>query len=79
MRVLTLTSYGESESENLRVTLPATNIKAVLARDGVIQNRPVKITAVLFMGDPEAIELKLSDFDLTQLESVVGAYMYEEF
>jgi hypothetical protein len=78
MRVLTLNSFGETAADDLRVTLSAMNIKAVIAQDGNVQNRPVKITTVMFMGDPEAVTLKLSEFDLLQLESVVGAYGFFE-
>jgi hypothetical protein len=78
MRVLTLNSFGETPEEDFRVTLSAMNIKMVAAQDGMIQNRPVKVTTVLFIGDSECVTLNLSDFDLNQLENCVGAYGYIE-
>lgn len=78
MRVLTLHSFGETPEEDFRVTLSAMSIKMVAAQDGMVQNRPIKVTTILFMDDPETVTLNLSDFDLTQLESVVGAYGYIE-
>lgn len=77
LRVLTVTSLGETEAENARVTLSAMNIKMTAAMDGQIQGRPAKITTILFL-DSEAIEIAISEFDLLQLESVVGAYSFGE-
>lgn len=78
MRVLTVTNLGETEAENARVTLSAMNIKMTAAVDGEIQGRPVKMTAIFFMDDMDPIELALSEFDLLQIESVVGAYGFYE-
>lgn len=77
MRVLTVTSLGETPEQDARVTLSAMNIKMTAALDGTIQGRPVKMTTILFM-DSEAIELALTEFDLLQVESVVGAYGFFE-
>jgi len=78
MRVLTVTSFGETPEENYRVTLSAMNIKMVAAQDGIVQGRPVKVTTVLFMDDPESVTLNLSEFDLLQVEGVVGSYGFME-
>lgn len=77
MRVLTLQHFGETEADNLQVTLSALLIKAVMAKDIEVQGRPVKQSIVLFM-DSDPIELNLSPIDLMQLESVVGAYGFFE-
>lgn len=77
MRILTVHSLGDTPDENYRVTLSAMSIKMVASQDGMVQDRPVKKTRILFeMGDP--VELNLSDFDLMQIESVVGAYGFME-
>jgi hypothetical protein len=78
MRVLTLHSYGETSEEDFRVTLSVMNIKMVAAQDGMVQNRPVKVTTILFMDDPEHVTLNLSEFDLLQIEGIVGAYGFME-
>lgn len=77
MRVLTINSLGETEKENARVTLSAAMIKMVAAQDGVMQNRPVKIVTVYFL-DSEEVSFALTEFDLLQIESVVGAYGFLE-
>ena len=77
MRVLRVTNLGETPEENAQVTLAAMNIKMTIAVDSEIQGRPVKTTTILFM-DSEAVELTLSEFDLLQIESVVGAYGFYE-
>ena len=75
MRVLTITSFGETPELNARVTLAAMNIKMVSAVDGEMQGRSVKMTTILFLDDPHGkVELALSEFDLLQIESVVGSY-----
>lgn len=78
MRVLTLHSYGDNPTEDFRVTLAAMNIKMVAAQDGIVQDRPVKVTTILFIDDPETVTLNLNEFDLLQLESVVGSYDFME-
>ena len=78
MRVLTVTSLGETEAENARITLSALNIKMTAAIDGEVQGRPAKLTSIFFLGDDEVVELALSEFDLLQIESVVGAYGFFE-
>jgi hypothetical protein len=78
MRVLTLHSYGDTPEEDFRVTLAVMNIKMVAAQDGMVQDRPVKVTTILFMDDPEHVTLNLSEFDLLQIESVIGAYGFME-
>jgi hypothetical protein len=74
MRVLTVIGLGETEADNARVTLAATNIKMTAAVDGVIQDRPVKMTTIIFTDDSEPVTLALSEFDLLQIENVVGSY-----
>lgn len=77
LRVLTLTSIGKTEKENARVTLSGMNIKMTAAIDGEMQGRPVKMTTILFL-DGDGVEIALSEFDLMQLEGVVGAYSFGE-
>ncbi len=78
MRILRVTSIGETEKENAQVTLSAMNIKMTLAVDGEMQGRPVKMTTILFL-DGDAVEIAVSEFDLLQIENCVGAYgFYEE-
>jgi hypothetical protein len=77
LRVLTLTAFGETAAEDYEVTLSAMAIKMVAAQDGVVQDRPVKTTTILFM-DSEPVTLHLSPVDLLQLQSVVGAYGFLE-
>jgi hypothetical protein len=78
MRILTVTCLGETERENARVTLSAMNVKMTAAVDGEMQGRPVKITAVFFVGEDMPTELVLSEFDLLQIESCIGAYGFFE-
>ena len=77
MRVLTVTSFGETAQEDLRVTLSPMNIKMTAAKDGEVQGRPIKMVAVLFM-DGESVELNLNEYDLLQVENVIGAYGFFE-
>lgn len=77
MRVLTVTSFGNTPEEDMRVTLSPMTIKMVVARDGTIQDRVVKIVVIMFL-DSDPVELKLSDYDLLQLEQVVGSYGFAE-
>jgi hypothetical protein len=78
MRILRVTSIGETEKENAQVTLSAMNIKMTLAVDGEMQGRPVKMTTILFL-DGDAVEIAVSEFDLLQIENCVGAYgFYQE-
>jgi len=76
LRVLTVTSYGETPEEDLRVTLNGQVIKMVAAKDVVAQGRSAKETTILFM-DSEPVTLILNLVDLMQLESVIGAYSFE--
>lgn len=78
LRVLTLTHYGTTPEENTKITLAAYAIKMTAARDGFIQDRPIKVTEIYFFEEGDGITLNLSDFDLLQLESVVGAYEFPE-
>ena len=78
MRVLTLHAFGETPEDDFRVTLSAISVKMIIAQDGVLQDRPIKQVTVLFMDDSEPVQLSLSEFDLLQLESVVGGYGYME-
>ena len=78
LSILTITSLGPTPEENLRITLSAMMIKMTAARDGIVQNRPVKITTVFFV-DSDPVELVLTDLDLAQVESVVGAYGFQDF
>jgi hypothetical protein len=77
LRILTLHHFGELPEEDLRVTLAAMNIKMIAAKDGTVQNRPVKITTILFM-DSEPVTLNLNEIDLMAVENVVGAYGFME-
>ena len=77
LKVLTLHAFGETPEGDCRVTLSAMSIKMVLAKDGMIQNRPVKEVTILFL-DSEPVCLYLSELDLLQLESVVGVYGFFE-
>ena len=77
MRVLTLQHYGETETDNLEITLSAMSIKMIAAKDSIIQNRPIKETTILFM-DSETVELNLNSLDYQQLTGVVGAYGFFE-
>lgn len=74
LRILTLTSYGDTEEENFTVTLSAMGIKAVFSKPTVIQDRPANDVVVLFYDDSEEVCLQLNDLDLNQLQSVVGTY-----
>jgi hypothetical protein len=78
LRVLTVTNLGETEALNARITLSAMSIKMTAAMDGVIQDRPVKLTTILFLDDSDPVSLALSEFDLLQIESVVGSYGFFE-
>lgn len=77
LRVLTVTSFGEKSEDDLRITLCGQLIKMIAARDTIIQNRAVKETTILFI-DSESVTLNLSEFDLIQIESVVGSYGFCE-
>jgi len=74
LRVLTLIHIGSQPSENMRITLSSYSIKMVTAKEGRIQDRDIKITTVYFSGEKEVVTFNLSDFDLLQLETVVGQY-----
>ena len=78
LRILTVTCLGDTEKENARVTLSAVNIKMTAAIDGEIQGRPIKKVAIFFIGEDMPTELIVTDFDLLQIESVVGAYGFLE-
>lgn len=78
MRTLRVVDLGETAEENAQVTLSAMNVKMTAAIDGVIQNRPCKMTTIFFLDDSEPAFLALSDFDLLQIESVVGAFAFYE-
>ena len=47
MRVLTLTSYGETEADDLRCTIAPMAVKFCAAKNGTIQGREIKITTIL--------------------------------
>ena len=74
MRVLRVTDLGETEKENAQITLSAMTVKMTAAIDGEIQGRPCKVTTIFFLDDSEPVSLALSEFDLLQIEGVVGSY-----
>jgi hypothetical protein len=78
MRTLRVTDLGETAEENAQVTLSAMTIKMTAAVDGEIQGRPCKMTTIFFLEDSQPAFLALSDFDLLQIESVIGAYGFYE-
>jgi len=79
MRVLTVLDLGETPEQNASVTLSALNIKMVAAMDGEVQGRPAKLVSVFFLGEDQPVGLTLTDFDLLQIQQVVGSYgFYEE-
>lgn len=75
MRILTVTSYGETEEDNSQVTLAPMSIKMCASKNGKIQGRDIKKTLILFV-DSDEIELNLNDLDLMQIQSVIGSYGY---
>jgi hypothetical protein len=74
LRVLTLTHFGETSKEDAKITLAACHIKMTSAQESTVQDRPINITTIYFLDDPETVTLNLSALDLLQLESVVGGY-----
>jgi hypothetical protein len=78
MRTLRVVDLGESPDQNASVTLSAMNVKMTASIDGEIQGRPCKMTTIFFLDDSEPAFLALSEFDLLQIESVVGAYGFYE-
>lgn len=77
LRVLTLKHYGETPSEDLEVTLSPLMVKAVLAKDILVQDRPVKETTVIFL-DSEPLMFNLNSLDLITIQNVVGSYGFFE-
>jgi hypothetical protein len=52
-------------------------IKMVAAKPVLVQGKELKNTLVMFI-DSDPVELNLSEFDLLQLQNVVGAYGFFE-
>jgi hypothetical protein len=78
MRVLTLSHYGETPADDLQVTLNPGSIKMVVAQNGFIQNREIKITTIFFVDKLEPVEFNLSGIELLDLQQVIGAYGFFE-
>lgn len=79
LRVLKVHHFGETPVDDLDVSIAAMLIKIVTTKDGMAQNRPIKITTLFFLDDSEPVELNLSEFDTLQIESVVASYGFQEF
>lgn len=76
VRILTLTSYGDNDSEIVRVTIAPHNVAFVIANtvDTVKFGQKLKKTNVMLL-DGGSVELFITDLDLTTLERAVGTYM----
>lgn len=76
-QTLRVQTYGDTEQENIQVTLSPGNIKMVLAFGNEMrQGKYVRKVSVVFL-DNEAVELYLMDHDLMRIEDVVGGYSIE--
>lgn len=75
MRVLTLTSYGDTEEEVVRVTIAPHHVAFVVANtvDVIKLSQRLKKTTVVLM-DGGSMEIFITDLDLTALERAVGTY-----
>lgn len=73
IRILTV----DDVKEGTKVTLSVENIKMVIAKDVLVDDRAVKETTIFFI-DGDFYTLHLSDMDLLTIEQVVGAYSFLE-
>ena len=76
VRVLTVTSYGDTEEEVVRITVAPHNVQMIIANsvDIVKFGLRLKRVNVLFMDGGNA-ELFVTDLDLTSLERAIGTYI----
>jgi hypothetical protein len=77
-RILKVTHYGETESENKEVTISPMVIKAIFA-DVLPHNRQDRLVknVSLLLVEGDTMELIISELDLYTLEDVVGGYDFE--
>lgn len=76
IRILTLTSYGNTEDEIVRITIAAENVAFLIASsiDVIKFGQRLRKVNVFLMAGPD-FEIFISDLDLTTLERAVGTYM----
>jgi hypothetical protein len=76
MRTLTVTSVGETEEQNLEVTISPADVRLVVVYKGspiTLQGREFKKTVVIF-ADGFEYQVQLSDFDIDVLQTTIGGF-----
>ena len=78
LQVLTVLHYGETESENKRITLSPMNVCLVAAdaEDCTVQSRSLRKVSVLFV-EGGSVDLCVNHSDMTNIEQAVGTYALE--